>query len=137
MEALEPWGLHSKADIHREALLDLEDYFAVKGLLSGSDKVSYKQHNNIISEAVKELDDHYHFLPGLADQHILQSKCVSKYCVEQGPARFMRLVPFSPTLPVHAESMRDQCHTRQDRPLGSEQGPDAAAGLQECQPQGQ
>ncbi len=49
----------------------------------------------------------------------------------------MRLVPSSPTLPVHAEPMRDHYHTRQNRPLGSEQGPDAAAGLQECQPQGQ
>ncbi len=91
MEALAPWGLHSKADIHREALLDLEDYFAVKGLMSGSDKVSYKQHNNIISEAVKDLDDHYHFLPGLADQHILQSKCSptpSVWCTVENAAVF-------------------------------------------------
>ncbi len=76
MEALTPWGLRSKAEIHREALQDLEDYFAVKGLVSGSDKVSYKQHNKTICEAVNDLDGKYHFLPGLANEHILQLKCV-------------------------------------------------------------
>jgi hypothetical protein len=88
MEALTPWGLHSKAEIHREALQDLEDYFAVKGLLSGSDKVSYKQHNKTICQAVKDLDDTYHFLPGLANEHILQSECVITCCIVQNAAVF-------------------------------------------------
>ncbi|DBA81851.1 TPA: hypothetical protein ACH3X1_007570 [Trebouxia sp. C0004] len=77
MEALTPWGLHSKAEIHREALQDLEDYFAVKGLLSASDKVSYKPHNKTICEAVKDLDGTYHFLSGMSasgtvDGHLQQ-----------------------------------------------------------------
>ena len=74
MEALT--GLHSRAEIHREALQDLEDYFAVKGLVSGADKVSYKQHNKTICQAVKDL-------PGLAHQHILQSRGINTHCKVQ------------------------------------------------------
>ena len=37
-----------------EALQDAEEYFGVKGLLAGAVKVTYKQHNSMMTQLVKE-----------------------------------------------------------------------------------
>ena len=36
------------------ALQDAEDFFGVKGLLAGAVKVTYKQHNSMMTQLVKE-----------------------------------------------------------------------------------
>lgn len=37
-----------------EALQDVEDFFGVKGLLAGAVKVTFKQHNTMMTQLVKE-----------------------------------------------------------------------------------
>ncbi len=37
-----------------EALQDAEEFFGVKGLLAGAVKVTYKQHNTMMTQLVKE-----------------------------------------------------------------------------------
>ena len=54
LEALAAVSSYRTAIRASEALQDAEEYFGVKGLLAGAVKVTYKQHNSMMTQLVKE-----------------------------------------------------------------------------------